>query len=765
MAIYRHLAVLTMIAGLTSGLSSYPANLSANETFTDDLTTDSLYLWSFTEGSGGSVSSNSSQLTLRSESVAGELSRAKAHLSGDTDSVEISVAINSASNFTGTDKSRFQLFATLFNDTQSGGHDGFDGDIVAGIQIRRFADGSLSNQICMWRRATSGEWLSASFFNGNTCTTLPVLLIEDQQYDLAISVDRANGLLTYQLAQLVESYPVVGAGNYPSDRQNLVETSMESLTGQFIADISSIKTDQFDSTSNNTFKYHDRYHVQREEPGEGNVQWSPDKVRLKSTSNGTAFKRTRLRVVQPTDILQANISIDSASVVASGGSDDRYSGGVTGMFYNDVQDGGFNGLEGDIFATSELLVTPNGGVTAQYCALRSTSADFTQSENLLNGGQDDCLDFQFLPVRDTFYTLSVGIDRPNKQLVFTINDETAVYNIQTAIFIPNAGNFRAVRATAYPDNGGAGTSVVDVDQIETQNFSHTCNNKVVDVYLGFAELPTAGADVILGTAGNDIINALGGDDTICGLGGNDTINAGGGDDWVDGGDGDDDIQGSAGNDDLFGGIGNDVIRGGSGDDDINGEEGDDTLIGQPGDDTIDGGDGVDDINGGGGNDTIYTGSGATVGSGVFVSGSGGNDTIYGGPDADDIKGSTGADTIYGHGGNDVITGGNGRDIINGGDGNDDIKGQESRDTINGDAGDDIINGGAENDTVNGGSGDDDIIGGPGNDVLRGDSGTDSVKGGSGDDTLVGGASSGDVCNGQSGIDTAHISCESAIGIP
>ena len=293
----------------------------------------------------------------------------------------------------------------------------------------------------------------------------------------------------------------------------------------------------------------------------------------------------------------------------------------------------------------------------------------------------------------------------------------------------------------------------------------TCNGHQITIDLSIGQLPTSGDDIIAGSSGDDIIDGLSGNDTICGFGGNDIINAGEGDDWVDGGEGSDDIQGSVGNDELFGGVGDDVIRGGSGDDDISGEEGDDSLMGQPGNDIIDGGDGVDEINGGGGNDTIYTGYGATVGSGVFVTGSVGNDTIFGGPDADDIKGSNGADTIYGDGGNDIITGGNGRDIINGGEGNDNIKGQESRDTINGDAGDDIINGGAENDTINGGTGDDSIHGGPGDDILRGDSGADSISGGNGDDTLVGGASLGDVCNGQTGTDSGHVSCESLISVP
>ncbi len=172
-----------------------------------------------------------------------------------------------------------------------------------------------------------------------------------------------------------------------------------------------------------------------------------------------------------------------------------------------------------------------------------------------------------------------------------------------------------------PTNNGGGNSGAAYVLTLTESTS-LCNGLSVTVSLGQGDMPTSSADVILGTASVDVINALGGDDTVCGLGGNDIINAGGGDDWVDGGNDDDDIHGSAGNDILFGGIGDDVIRGGSGDDDIEGEEGDDTLIGQTGNDIIDGGDGVDDINGGGGNDTIFTGSGATVGSGVFVSGSG-----------------------------------------------------------------------------------------------------------------------------------------------
>lgn len=292
-----------------------------------------------------------------------------------------------------------------------------------------------------------------------------------------------------------------------------------------------------------------------------------------------------------------------------------------------------------------------------------------------------------------------------------------------------------------------------------------CNGMTVTVNIGAGEVPTTGDNVILGTEGADTIVTGSGNDTICAGGGNDTIDSGGGNDWIDGGDGADVITARSGTDMIFGGAGNDTILGGGGDDTIEGEAGNDMLFGQPGNDLMDGGTGVDGINGGGGEDTIHTGTGATVGSSVFVTGSAGNDTIFGGPDADRIIGSNGADVINGEGGDDDITGGVGRDIIDGGDGNDTIRGQSSQDIINGGSGNDDINGGTGNDTINGGSGNDVINGAGDDDVLRGDGGADSIKGGSGDDRLVGGADGGDLCDGQSGTDSAVASCETIVGVP
>ena len=280
-------------------------------------------------------------------------------------------------------------------------------------------------------------------------------------------------------------------------------------------------------------------------------------------------------------------------------------------------------------------------------------------------------------------------------------------------------NQRRIEATSLVGNVVAGPSAPP---------AAFCNGLAVTVDLANGDQPGSGDDVIMGTSGADFIDSGAGDDTICAMEGADTILAGGGVDYVEGGNGADLIFGEGGNDIIFGGPGGDEIDGGGGDDEIFGEAGSDTLVGRTGEDILDGGTGVDSISGGPQADTIFTGSGATVGTGLFVTGGGAADTIFGGPDADDLRGAAGADTIRGEGGDDVITGGIGQDELFGGDGDDTIRGQGSRDDLFGEAGDD------------------DLFGGAGDDDLDGGSGLDS-------------------CAGQAGTNDTAVSCESESTVP
>ena len=254
------------------------------------------------------------------------------------------------------------------------------------------------------------------------------------------------------------------------------------------------------------------------------------------------------------------------------------------------------------------------------------------------------------------------------------------------------------------ENAASDSDGIVLDDIQFGSLMALCNGLPITVDLNQGQTPGPGDDVILGTSGSDFIDAGAGDDTICGMGGADMILAGGGADYVEGGNGADRIFGEGGNDIIFAGPGADEIDGGGGDDEIFGEAGNDVLDGRTGEDILDGGSGVDSISGGPQADVIFAGSGATVGTGSFVSGGGAGDTIFGGPDADDLRGAAGADTIHGGGDNDVITGGIGQDELFGGSGDDTIRGQGSRDDLFGEAGDDDLTGGAGVDDLDGGSG-------------------------------------------------------------
>ncbi len=747
---------------LIASVFLFSTSLLGNDTFTDELSSDSIYLSPST--TNASIISSGAKLTFATSAVSGESSRARLDIAGETDGLEISFSIDGSSSFAGQDVSRLQIIATLFNDTQNGGFNEFEGDMVSGFQIKRTIDGVIFGEACIWRRSVDGSWQSSGFFNGSSCTSIGGVLTDDQQYTAKVSLDRPTGVLTYELGASVQSYAVTGATNNPSARQNFVTNRMVDLTGHMIVDIHGVKTDVIDTTTSGALALQSsRYQLQNDTPGESRFQWSAGEVRILSETDGTNSDQARMRILEPSDVLKARLKMDSDTNVANATGDAGFTGSVAGIFYNDTQSGGFNGLEGDVFATSEIVAESSGGLSAQYCAFRSTSANFSTAQGILNGGQDDCISFSLNPSYDTFYDLSVGLDLAMNRLLFSINGENAYHDIVTPLYESAVSNFQAVRATT-PGGAGAGTTVIVVDKIETISTTLECNGKIVTVNLNNADSPTSGDDVILGTEGADTIVAMGGNDTICGLGGDDNINGGRGNDWIDAGEGNDVVLGANDDDEIYGGRGLDTLQGGPGDDTIHGEEESDAIKGNSGNDTLFGNDGIDQISGGSGNDTIYTGTGSNVGTTQHVTGGNGNDTIFGGTDSDVIRGEAGDDTIKGGAGDDELFGGGGEDDIDGESGEDLVRGNAADDVLKGGDGDDRVDGLGGKDIMYGGEGSDTLNGSTGDDTIFGEAGDDFLHGGGGNDVLDGGADA-DSCDGAGGIGDISIECETVLNVP
>lgn len=182
-------------------------------------------------------------------------------------------------------------------------------------------------------------------------------------------------------------------------------------------------------------------------------------------------------------------------------------------------------------------------------------------------------------------------------------------------------------------------------------------------------VPTTGADDLVGTSGDDDLDLLAGDDIY---------HAGAGDDAVRGSSGADELFGESGNDWLFGGVDGDRLFGGSDSDKLFGEDGDDYLNGGDGRDRTDGGAGNDKVLAGAGNDVVIGGDGNDVLFGEdgrdVIFGQDGNDRLFGGTEFDKLVGGAGADLLVGESGNDRLFGGAGNDKLYGNDGNDRIDG-------------------------------------------------------------------------------------------
>jgi Ca2+-binding RTX toxin-like protein len=286
-------------------------------------------------------------------------------------------------------------------------------------------------------------------------------------------------------------------------------------------------------------------------------------------------------------------------------------------------------------------------------------------------------------------------------------DNGALLTIASASVKPGFGTVSIVENEIRFDPGrdfdylGAGESAVVYLRYTVKDEHGASASSTVAVTVTGREhpeenVPSDGADTLVGTKGDDWIDALGGDDQVFGLAGNDYLFGGGGSDF---------LSGDEGHDVLGGGDDDDSLSGGQGDDQLFGEAGNDLLAGEHGHDWLVGCDGLDSLDGGSG-----------------------DDVLEGGNDFDTLSGEEGNDLLLGEWGNDLLLGGGGKDELYGGEGDDGIEGGNDDDMLDGGDGDDVLSGGLGWNILNGGFGRDLIL-------ANSSDSAQAIDGGEGDDTI------------------------------
>ncbi len=179
------------------------------------------------------------------------------------------------------------------------------------------------------------------------------------------------------------------------------------------------------------------------------------------------------------------------------------------------------------------------------------------------------------------------------------------------------------------------------------------------------QMPSLGADMLMGTPGNDSFNALAGNDSMEGFGGDDQLFGGDGEDTISGGEGNDTLDGGGGVDNLFGDLGNDTYVVDEAGDRIHerASEGLDLVLSSV---SWMISDEVENLT------LIGTESIAGIGNALdnVIVGNSGTNRLDGAAGDDVLTGADGMDVLYGGSGEDILDGGTGEDLLYGGVGND-----------------------------------------------------------------------------------------------
>jgi len=140
---------------------------------------------------------------------------------------------------------------------------------------------------------------------------------------------------------------------------------------------------------------------------------------------------------------------------------------VRATFFNDTQDYGFNGQDGDFEASVKISLGSDG--RRRFRAnLRRRDVDGRSGDDLLSDNQEleDGL-LSLVPELDKDYRIMLRIDRENQVLTFGIDDNTFDYQIPTGVFLPNQR--RAI--ISVNQWGPSGIAVGRIVSIKTNTFA------------------------------------------------------------------------------------------------------------------------------------------------------------------------------------------------------------------------------------------------------------------------------------------------------
>lgn len=208
-----------------------------------------------------------------------------------------------------------------------------------------------------------------------------------------------------------------------------------------------------------------RYTVDRREDSrvQRDYRVEQDRIVVSAASTDTERQQAYIDPWGRSDSITARLTVSSETELPEG-DDASAVVRITGVFYNDTQDRGFDGITGDIGANIQLALHGDGQRETFFCVGRD-GPEGTPQPTFIDGAE--CGDFAgFTHELDTEYTLSIRLDREAATMTFSIDDMSRTFDVGGAVFLP-ANDRRRVQVT---HQGTSGKAVATVHAIGTDDY-------------------------------------------------------------------------------------------------------------------------------------------------------------------------------------------------------------------------------------------------------------------------------------------------------
>lgn len=491
---------------------------------------------------GGDANIEDGKLVINTVSENDRSSNVNLQLEQPTDYIEAELVLSSASVFSAPQhRIGTGVEAILFNDIADGGSDGRLGDVRGQIAIDVQGNGLRRVEVCLQRYDADGNnrvGLLDPDDSNQRCQELPVAAVLDTPMRVAMWIDRAASTFNFKVDghalaiplstefySAAEPYSQVYMysrdGAVVKGSMDNVRTAPDALLASELAAALSVpvafppapspESSTFNSTldvpydfSRTPLTFIDDFSTDTsvlglEQWGESDssITYTDGAVELQVHTNrdpndgggATAFD---IRSVSDAIVVVGALSSDSST---GPGNRNQVSLDLEATIFNDTADGGADEQAGDIQTKIRIILDGNGRrrVEAEY---RRRSSDGSNDRlDVFPDGQDGYYFDGLVPELDTFYTMTLKLDRANQQFIYSFDDKSVNVPIPGGIF-EAATNRVQVRAYQQGESGRAEIRLHSIE-VDDQLFDFQQSAPVLAPYRPRYSDEVAGVDTFV----------------------------------------------------------------------------------------------------------------------------------------------------------------------------------------------------------------------------------------------------------------------------